>query len=145
MGKGAQLMAFSDEQKRDIRKYLGVPFGFYDLNSRLESMMDLVGANATDQAQVEEWLDRLVEIDSSLTSSSSSSTTATYGPLKQVDEVQFYEPSDDSSASASSIALVEQGRVIIARLTRALGVSDALPIGDYFSGFKRAGFVIPLG
>lgn len=139
-------MAFSDEQKRDIRKYLGVPFGFYDLNSRLESMMNMVGDNATDQEQIEEWLERLTEIDEELTSSESSGSTATYGALKKVDEVEFHPPTDGETTSAgSSIALVEQGRVLIARLARAFGVSDYLPIGDYFAGFKRVGFVIPLG
>lgn len=137
-------MAFTDEQRRDIRKYLGVPFGFYDLNSRLESMMDLVGSNPTDQAQVEEWLDRLAEIDASLTSSESSSTTATYGALKKVDgDVEFYEPTGNSAES--SLSLVEQGRTLIGRLARVFGVSDHLPIADYFTAARPAGFTIPLG
>lgn len=138
-------MAFTDEQRRDIRKCLGVPFGFYNLNTRLESMMDLVGNNATSSEQIVEWLDRLTEIDESLTSSESSGTTATYGAIRKVDEVEFFEPKDGSDASASTITLVEQGRVLIARIARALGVSDFLPHGDYFAGIRRAGFVIPLG
>jgi hypothetical protein len=138
-------VAFTDAQERDIRKYMGVPFGFYDLNSRLESMMDMVGANATDSAQIIEWLDRLTEIDEALTSSESSGSASTYGAIKKVDDVEFFEPSDGADASESSIALVEQGRVLIGRIARAFGVSDYLPIGDYFAAIKRTGFVIPLG
>lgn len=137
-------MAFTDAQKRDIRKYLGVPFGFYDLNTRLESMIVKVGSDATDQAEVDLWLTRLAEIDTALTDSSSSST-ATYGSLKKVDEIEFYEPSDDSSSGAGNISLVDQGRVIIQRLARALGVSDVLPYGDYFGTSKPMGFQIALG
>lgn len=135
-------MAFTDSQKKDIRKYLGVPFGFYELNSRLEGMMTLVGQNSTDQTEVEVWLTRLTAIDSALTSSSSSSVS--YGALKQVDEIQFYEPTD-ASDSGSSIALVDQGRVLIDRLARAFGVSDVLPRGDYFGTKRPAGFSLPLG
>lgn len=138
-------MAFTADQKRDIRKYLGVSFGFYDLNHRLESMIDLVGTNATDQEQIEDWLDRLAEIDSALTGSSSSTTTATYGALKKVDEVEFYEPSDSSSESSGSLSLVTQGRTLIKRLARAFGVNDYLPIGDYFGASLPMGFTIPMG
>lgn len=137
-------MAFSDAQKRDIRKYLGVPFGFYTLTTRLESMMDHVGGNATDQAEVETWLTRLTAIDSALTGSASTSA-ATYGPLKQVDEVEFYEPTDENGGNSSTIGLVAQGRVLIGRLARAFGVSDVLPHGDYFGNQQPAGFMIPLG
>lgn len=137
-------MAFNDEQKRDIRKYLGVAFGFYDLNSRLESMMNLVGSNDTDQAQIVEWLDRLAEIDEQLTTGSASGTTATYGPLRRVDDVEFHPPDSDGD-DASSLGVVDQGRVLIARLARAMGVSDYLPASDYFSGTRRSGFVIRQG
>lgn len=129
-------MAFTDAQKRDIRKYLGAPFGFYDLHTRLESMMDVIGASATDQAEVDEWLTRLGEIDDALTGSGSSTTTATYGALAQVDEVKFHPPTDGTSGSGNAIALVDQGRVLIDRIARALGVADEFPVGDYF-GTRR--------
>lgn len=139
-------MALSEANKRNIRKYLGVPFGFYYLNHRLEGMMDLVGQTAGDQAQIEAWLTRLDEIDTALTASGSSSTPATYGALKKVDEVEFYAPTDSGSGSgSSSIALVDQGRTLIGRITRALGVSDFLPHEDYFSAKKSSSFQIPLG
>lgn len=134
-------MAFTDAQKRDIRKYLGVPMGFYDRNTRLESMMDTIGANSTDQDEVDGWLTRLAEIDTALTSTSS--TSVEYGALKAVDEVQFYKPEDDSGTG--SISLADQGRVFIDRLARAFGVADHLPAGDYFGTKNSMSFEMKLG
>jgi hypothetical protein len=139
-------VAFTAEQVKDIRKYMGVPFGFYELNHRLESMVGLVGTNATDQAQIVVWLTRLAAIDSALTGEAAASVAVTYGPLKKVDEVEFHEPSDDSSANSdSTLGLVTQGRTLIHRIARALGVSDYLPIGDYFGSRRPMGFTISLG
>ncbi len=135
-------MPFTEAQKKDVRKYLGVPFGFYDLNSRLESMFGLVGENATDTAQIVDWLDRLAEIDDSLTGSAASFSTQ--GSLKKVDEVEFY-PISEFELGSTALTLVAQGRVLIGRIARALGVSDYLPIGDYFGSRRPSGFVIPLG
>lgn len=135
-------MAFTAEQERDIRKYMGVSFGFYDLSHRLESMMDLVGSNATDQAQIDAWLLRLADIDAALTGDASS--TATYGAIKKVDEVEFFAPTEQQEGS-NTLSLVTQGRTIIGRIARALGVSDYLPIGDYFGSRRPMGFTISLG
>jgi hypothetical protein len=138
-------VAFSAEQKRDVRKYMGVSFGFYDLNHRLESMLDLVGGNAVDQSQIETWLLQLSDIDETLTGSAAATASATYGPLKKVDEVEFYQPTSGGSTTTSTITPQEQGRILIARIARALGVSDYLPNGDYFSSRRPMGFTIPLG
>lgn len=135
-------MAFTAAQKKDIRKYLGVPFGFYDLNYRLESMMEKVGADATDSAEVIAWLTRLTAIDAAVTGDSSSS--ATYGALKKVDEVEFYNVTD-GSASGNTIGLVNQGRVLINRLARAFGMDDTLPNGDYFGTRRGGDGIIGLG
>lgn len=134
-------MAFTDTQKRDIRKYLGVPFGYYDLNTRLESMMDVVGASATDSAEVILWLDELAVIDTRNVVTSSSSS-ASYGPLKQVDEVSFYEPSADGS---STLDPIDRGRSLIQRLARSLGVNDYLPLGDYFASSQAMTHPLMLG
>ncbi len=136
-------MAFTAEQEKDIRKYMGVSFGFYELNHRLESMMDLVGESATDKAQIETWLTRLAVIDTALTGSAASSSV-TYGALKKVDEVEFHPPSESGSAT-SPLTLITQGRALIGRIARALGVSDYLPIGDYFGSRRPTGFTISLG
>lgn len=139
-------MAFTDEQKKDIRKYLGVPFGYYDLNTRLESMMNTVGANPTDEAQIVLWLDRLAVIDAALTGTAAGTASVTYGPLKKVDENEFYEPSDSASSGGhNTIGLVEQGHAFIARISRSLGMADVLPYGDYFGGTVGFGFQVQLG
>lgn len=139
-------MAFTAEQEKDIRKYMGVPFGFYELSHRLESMMDLVGTSATDQAQIVTWLTRLAAIDTALTGDTAASVTSTYGSLKKVDEVEFYPTTDsDSSSGSGTLTLVAQGRTLIGRIARALGVSDYLPIGDYFGSRRPSGFTISLG
>lgn len=135
-------MAFTAEQEKDIRKYMGVPFGFYELSHRLESMMDLVGDSATDQAQIETWLTRLAAIDTALTGSASSAVA--YGALKKVDEVEFHPPTE-SGGVTGPLTLADQGRVLIGRIARALGVSDYLPIGDYFGNRRPTGFTISLG
>ncbi len=139
-------MAFTDAQKRDIRKYLGVPFGFYTFTSRLESMMNLVGDNATDKAEIDGWLTELAALDAAIaTAASGSASSATYGALKKADEVEFYSPKDSVGAVTTSISATERGRTLIARLARAFGVSDCLPICDYFSRASSAGAPIQLG
>lgn len=122
---------------------MGVSFGFYDLNHRLESMMDLVGQNATDQAEIETWLTRLAAIDSALTSSTSD--TDEHGAIKKVDEVEFYPVGGEDGTGSSTLGLIDQGRTLIARIARAMGVSDYLPQGDYFGAQKPNGFTISLG
>lgn len=139
-------MAFTAAQKIAIRSYMGVAFGFYEISSRLESMMDLVGTDATAQAQIEAWLDRLQLVDESLTGDAASAVSATYGSIKKVDEVEFYPAATDGSATATTtMPLVTQGRTLIGRIARALGVSDFLPIGDYFGSRRPMGFTIPMG
>lgn len=139
-------MAFTAEQEKDIRKYMGVSFGFYDLNHRLESMMNLVGENATDKAQIETWLTRLAAIDTALTGSAASGSTATYGALKKVDEIEFHPISEGEEGSGTgNLTLIAQGRTLIGRIARAMGVSDYLPIGDYFGSRRPMGFTISLG
>lgn len=135
-------MAFTAEQIKDIRKYMGVPFGFYELTHRLEAMIVLIGTSATDQAQIEVWLTRLAAIDTALTGSDA---TADYGFLKKVDEVEFYNAEDAASVGALPLTLVAQGRTLIDRIARAMGISDYLPIGDYFGSRRPSGFTISLG
>lgn len=134
-------MAFTDTQKRDIRKYLGVPFGFYYLNHRLESGMGMIGENATDSAEIVAILTELATIDAALATAGTSANAT--GLLKQVDEVQFY----DGQQSAGYIApgALQRGRTLIARLARDFGCSDYLPIGDYFSAARSGGFEMELG
>jgi hypothetical protein len=135
-------VAFTAAQKRDIRKYLGVPFGFYDLNTRLESMINKVGADPTDEAEVTAWLAELAVIDETV--ASDGATSHTHGALKKVDEVEFH-PITADSAVAVSVGAIDRGRMIIKRLARALGVDDVLPNGDYFSGAPSRSVLMRLG
>jgi len=124
-------MAFTDAQKKDIRKYLGVPFGFYHLTTRLESMMLLVGDNATDSTQVIDWLTELAVIDERLNIDEDSAAYAS-GSLKRIEDIEFY-------------GLQERGKMLILRIARALGVDDVLPNGDYFKANQRASGMLNLG
>lgn len=131
-------MAFTDTQKDQIRQYLGYPAAFRDQNYQLESMMDTVGANAIEQASVEAILTELATIDTALASSGSS--TASYGALKQVDEVQFYDISDASSTG--TVDTLARGKMLIARLARRFGIQ---PLADYFSAETPMLFAFNLG
>jgi hypothetical protein len=113
-------MAFTATEKRQIRSYLGYSGGFRDRGVRLESMMTVVGDQTEEAAYARTILTSLAAVDTAIAASGVSSSTATYGSLKQVDEVQFY-PVTDSSSSASSATLsgVAYGEVLIERL-RAL-------------------------
>jgi hypothetical protein len=137
-------VAFTAVQKRDIRKYMGVSFGFYDLNHRLESMMNLVGSDATDQAQIDTWLTELTALEAAIAAGTSASS-ATYGALRKVDEVEFFSPEESGGSAGTSTSAADRGTVLIQRIARALGVSDYLPIGNYFKATVRSGFMISLG
>lgn len=135
-------MPFTAAQKLDIRTYLGAPSVYPDFQHRLEGAMDAVGGDADALAKVAGWLTRLAAIDTALTGSAAS--TYSYGNLKQVDEVEFYDVSE--SSDANSIGLVNQGRVLIGRIARVLGVADFLPGDfDYFGESRSASFALPLG
>jgi hypothetical protein len=53
-------MAFTDEQKTRIRFFLGYPFPFQYLNPRLESAMELVGADVTASGMVLQLVSKLL-------------------------------------------------------------------------------------
>lgn len=137
-------MAFTAAQKKDIRKYLGVPFGFYDLNTRLESMLNKVGDDATDSAEVILWLTELATIDTELQSSTTSGSYS-YGALKRADEVEFHPITEGDGSSSSTIGYADRGRILIQRIARALGVDDMLPNGDYFGKTRKVSVPLMLG
>jgi len=136
-------MAFTDAQKKDIRKYLGVPFGFYHLTTRLESMMLLVGDNATDSTQVIDWLTELAVIDERLNIDETSAAYAS-GSLKRIEDIEFYGLTE-SGGSVGRVGFQERGKMLILRIARALGVDDVLPNGDYFKANQRASGMLNLG
>jgi hypothetical protein len=61
-------MAFTDLQKTKIRFYLGFPNIHTQSNPRLESAIELFGNDVAGQAETEDILAKLADIDSRLTS-----------------------------------------------------------------------------
>ncbi len=135
-------MAFNSAQKVKIRTYLGFALGFYDLNTRLESMMDTVGADADAQTHVEGILAELLTVDAALASSGSTTTSA--GSLKKVDDVEWYDTST-STTGASTVTAPERGKMLINRLAACFGFrTDELP-SNYFAAGSSSGNEMALG
>lgn len=134
-------MAFTAAQKHDIRKFLGASAAYFDLNTQLESMMDTIGADADAQALVETILAELITVDAALATTGASS--ATYGSLKQVDEVQFY-PTDDGSET-STVGALKRGRMLVRRLAQRIAGSCWREViqDDYFAT-SLTGITAPL-
>lgn len=133
-------MAFTETQKDQVRRFLGYPGGFRDSNYRLESMLDTIGSNAVEQASVEAILTELVTIDATIGSSSSTST-ASYGALKKVDEVEFYD-ANSSTGSNDTVTALRRAKMLVERLRQRFGVELA---GNYFGTIQMGDGSIALG
>jgi hypothetical protein len=130
-------VAFTSAEQQAIRNYLGVAGVYPEFRFRLQGAIDVVGNDPDAYASASTWLTRLAEIDDDLTGSASSG--ATYGDLKRVDEVEFYATSQSVGAGLNSMGKIAQGRALIQRLARLLGVWPDLPCGDYFGAqFSRS-------
>ena len=134
-------MAFTATQKDTIRQYLGFAAGFYDLNTRFESMLDTIGSDSVAQTSVEAILTKLATVETAIASSGSS--TSTTGALKEITgDVAWYPPED---SGGSSIAAPEYGRALLNRLAeRFFGQGHGLPL-NYFSGATGGGGEMLLG
>lgn len=134
-------MAFTNSEKRSIRSYLGYSGGFRDRGVRLESMMTVVGDQTEEAAYARTILTALADVDTSLASGGTGSS-ASYGTLKKVDEVEFY-PIDESGGSATTIlAGIAYGEVLIERLRSLFDV----PLnGHYYRASARNEGPFPLG
>lgn len=144
-------MAFTDDQRRDIRHYLGFPDVFRSVNSRLESAMDVVGGRPDSVEQVEEIL---AEIAAAIAAMKPSSATGlhTQAGIKRVDEIEFFGNAGSGNVAASEMRKV--GRQWVNRLSIVMGVPivhDIFGGGGYVDnswggmGFQYGGGVIPLG
>lgn len=120
-------MAFTSSEKRQIRSYLGYSGGYRDRGIALESMMDVVGEQVDEAAYARELLAGIDEIDQSL-ADSGSGASATYGALKKVDEIEFYDTKLGTTAT-TTLTGVKYGEVLIERLRALFGVELA---GRYF-------------
>jgi hypothetical protein len=119
-------VAFSEAQKVSIRRYLGYPLGFYDLNHRLESMIIKVGSVAVEQTAVETILTELVTVDAAVASAGASASSM--GSLKRADDVEWYNTATESSGS--SVDSITRGKMLIERLRQCFGV----PLGGRYFG-----------
>jgi hypothetical protein len=133
-------MAFSETQKDQVRRFLGYPGGFRDSNYRLESMFDTIGSNAVEQASVEAILTELVAIDAAI-GTGAASATASYGPLKKVDEVEFYD-ANSSNGSSDTVTALRRAKMLVERLRQRFGVELA---GNYFGTIQMGDGSIALG
>ena len=135
-------MAFSDTQKDQIRQYLGFAAGFYDANHRLEGMLDKVGASAVEQASVEAIMAKIVLVETAI--STSGTTSATQGPLKEITgDVGWYDITDENSGAG--VRTPEYGKILINRLAARFGFTrDELP-SDYFGPGGWRGGEMALG
>jgi hypothetical protein len=128
-------LAFTEEQEDQIRQYLGFAAGFYQYNTRLESMLDKVGDNAVEKASVEAIMAKIVLVETAIASGGTAASTT--GALKEiVGDVSWYEPGESSSTFNAR----SYGAVLINRLAARFGYSrDELP-SDYFgTGGSRGG------
>ena len=130
-------MAFTATQKDQIRQYLGFAAGFYDLNTRLESMFDTVGADAVAQASVEAIMAKIVLVETAF--QSSGTTSATQGPLKEITgDVGWYDITDENSGAG--VRTPEYGNILINRLAARFGFTrDELPSQYFGPGGWRGG------
>lgn len=120
-------MAFTSSEKRQIRSYLGYSGGYRDSTVSLESMLDVVASQVDEAAYARDLLTKIAAVDAALASSGSGSS-ATYGAVKKVDELEFYDVTS-SSGGTSTLSGVEYGEVLIERLRALFGVEM---IGRYF-------------
>ena len=138
-------MAFTSLQKVKIRLYLGYPNLYRYKHTRLESAMDAVEPDA--ETLVAADLTALDAIQSNL-----STSVATDGGIKRVDEVEFFSESGSRKEGRAA------ARQIVTRISTILGVpiyadvfGEAGYPGDAWSelgglgGATRGGGLIPLG
>lgn len=124
------MATFTSAEKRQIRSYLGYSGGYRDSNYILESMMDVVANQVDEAAYARDLLTKIDAVDTALNAAGSSGSSATYGAVKKVDEIEFYD-TKTGTTSTTTLSGVKYGEVLIERLRALLGVELA---GKYFRG-----------
>ena len=89
--------------------------------------MEVVGAQTEEAAYCRALLTSIAEVDTALAGTGGGSS-ATYGAVKKVDELEFYDVTSGSSGT-TTLSGVSYGEVLIERLRALLGVQLA---GRYF-------------
>lgn len=129
-------MAFTSSEKRQIRSYLGYSGGFRDYNVTLESMMDVVGSEVDESAYARTLLTGISDVDANLAGTGGGGSSATYGTIKKVDEIEFF-PVTSGSGSSSTLSGIDYGEVLIERLRALFSVELA---GRYFRSSSNKNF-----
>lgn len=125
------MATFTTAEKRQIRSYLGYSGGFRDSDYVLESMMDVVANQVDEAAYARDLLTKIAAIDTALGNTGVGGSSATYGAVKKVDEIEFYSPTVGTTTTSSSLSGIKYGEVLIERLRALLGVDL---VGRYFRG-----------
>lgn len=121
-------MALTSTEKANARLYLGYPTLFRYQNTRLESVLGDLDADAETLAR--SILTELTTLDAAIAAASLSGAR---GALKAVDEVEWYAPKD---SMVKVVGFVERGRMLVTRLSLIFGV----PLyGDYFGSYGYPG------
>jgi hypothetical protein len=137
-------MVFTNAERVAIRQYLGYPGVLLDHNSRLESAMDVIGADTDQAAAVRAIMASVVSTDTNITNAQ------TKAGLKRAEDIEWYQ---QGSGGGQIDTLRSEGRKFCSRLSQIFGVGIA---NDYFgdSGYRGDGWAsagnqyggpIPLG
>lgn len=135
-------MAFTDERKVQIRFFLGYPFPFQQLNPRLESAIDLVGANATAQQMVETILDKLLAVYG--LDPNNPGVPGQVDTVVQQAGIKIVESADDKiefgattkTGSGSSSAILDAQMDVARRLVSSLSIMMGVEIANDIFGPK---------
>lgn len=141
-------MAFTEPQRVKLRAFLGYPDVFRQYNPRLESDFDVIGGRPDTQAYIETLITAIDAVDAVVNNALS------LAGLRRAEEVEWYQAAVANGNSAPMEAACARGRVLVGRLSTAMGVpiySDYFGKGGYAgdnymgAGNQRSGGMIPLG
>lgn len=124
----------TDEEKADIRFYLGYPDVYQQLNPRLESALDVVGNKSYQMTKVRSILLKLKEVEEKMSEYDSILETA---GIKRVEEIEFF---NDKEAKNKESTLKSEGRRLVNQLSIIFGVPA---VNDVFgtSGYQGDSWV----
>lgn len=140
-------MAFTDAQRNQIVTYLGYPAVSagtrYAAYYPVFSQIDLVGGDPVTQAPVEALLTEIAAIDVII--AGMGAATASYGAVKQVDEVEFFSPKESYATPTDLVTTMRRAHMLVKRLAQRMG-GEHFIIADYFgSGAPAGGNAMAMG
>lgn len=136
-------MAFTDEQKADIRFFLGYPAIYLYRNPRLENALEIIGADAAAKARTELLLAKLATVYGAFTNDPNAQIdkalqTAGISEVESADDrVKYGDSSKGGSQTFSSSSLntiADYGRMLAGALSSWFGVDIGANV------FGKAGY-----